>query len=304
MSPVKTYCDVLVIDVVIGACALAGKSILDGGDCRSHTRESHKYSIIMEPDLVSIITPTYNCSRFISKTIESVLSQTYPLWEMLIIDDCSTDDTEKKILPYIESDSRIKYYRLEHNSGAAVARNTALRLAGGRWIAFLDSDDLWHPEKLERQIRFMRDKGYAFSCTQMELIDEFDNIEGTYVKGPGHVNRFGMLCYCWPACLTVMYDATVVGEIQIADIKKNNDYAMWLKVIEKADCYLLRESLAYYRIRRGSISHDINKLGLIKWHYRLFLDAQGYGVLQSSFFTLCNIVCGVYKKFIYVDRNK
>lgn len=255
-------------------------------------------------DLVSIITPTYNCSRYISKTIESVLSQTYPLWEMLIVDDCSTDDTEKKVSLYTENDSRIKYYRLEHNSGAAVARNTALRLAGGRWIAFLDSDDLWHPEKLERQIRFMRDNGYAFSCTQMELIDESDNIEGIYVKGPGHVNRFGMLCYCWPACLTVMYDASVVGKIQIADIKKNNDYAMWLKVVEKTDCYLLRENLAYYRIRQGSISHDINKLGLIKWHYRLFRDAQGYGVFKSSFFTVCNIVCGVYKKLLYVGRNE
>lgn len=254
----------------------------------------------MEPDLVSIITPTYNCGRYISKTIESVLSQTYPLWEMLIVDDCSTDDTEKRVLSYAENDARIKYYCLEQNSGAAVARNTALKLAKGRWIAFLDSDDLWYPEKLERQIGFMKDNGYAFSCTKMELIDESGSALKTLVSCPNHVGRIGMLCYCWPACLTVMYDSSVVGTIQIADIKKNNDYAMWLKVIERADCHLLCECLSYYRVRKGSISHDIKKISLIKWHYRLFKDSQEYGVFKSAFFTLCNIVCGIYKKLVYV----
>ena len=111
----------------------------------------------MKTDLVSIITPTYNCGRFIAETIESVQAQTYTNWEMIIIDDCSTDHTDEIVAMYSERDSRIKYHCLKRNSGAAIARNTALRMAVGRWIAFLDSDDLWHPEKLERQVKFMID---------------------------------------------------------------------------------------------------------------------------------------------------
>lgn len=135
-------------------------------------------------DLVSIITPSYNTGRFIAETIESALAQTYGNWEMIIVDDCSTDDTDEVVAGYVKQDSRIRYIRNERNSGAALSRNRALREARGRWIAFLDSDDLWMPEKLERQIQFMEKNGYAFSYTKYEEISEDSEPLGIEVSGP------------------------------------------------------------------------------------------------------------------------
>lgn len=251
-------------------------------------------------DLVSIIMPSYNTAKFISETIESVINQTYSNWELVIVDDCSSDDTDAVVARY--EDKRIRYLKNERNSGAAVSRNYALREAKGRWIAFLDSDDLWAPEKLEKQIRFMEDNHYAFSYTNYSEIDEQSQPLGVRVTGPKRVTKCGMYTYCWPGCLTVMYDAAVVGLVQIADIKKNNDYAMWLQVIEKANCYLLDEMLGKYRKRSGSISnHGYTKL--IKWHYKLFREAMGKGMLISAFCTVRNLVGGVWKKLVYVKKN-
>ncbi|MBE6196110.1 MAG: glycosyltransferase family 2 protein [Rikenellaceae bacterium] len=255
----------------------------------------------MSNSLVSIITPTYNCGRFIEETIKSVQAQTYTEWEMIISDDCSTDDTREVIAPYLESDPRIKYICNEKNSGAAITRNNALKVAKGRWIAFLDSDDLWLPEKLERQIRFMEENGYAFSYTEYSEINEKSEELGVKVSGPKKITKWGMYGYCWPGCLTVMYDADVVGLIQIEDIKKNNDYAMWLKVILKADCFLYKENLARYRKRGGSISNHSYK-ALVNWHYKLFREADHRGKIASVFLTGGNMVLGVIKKIFYVKH--
>lgn len=251
-------------------------------------------------DLVSIIMPTYNCGRFIAESINSVLAQTYTNWELLIVDDCSADNTAEVVALF--KDPRIHYQRNERNSGAAVTRNTALRLAKGKYIAFLDSDDLWLPEKLERQIAFMEKNGYAFSYTNYEEIDDTSKPTGINISGPKHVTKFGMYAFCWPGCLTVMYDASKVGLIQIEDIKKNNDYAMWIKVSQKADCYLLDENLAKYRRgRSGSIStHSIYTM--IKWHYKLWHEAEKKNVVSSLWYTSLNLVCGFYKKLRYVKK--
>lgn len=171
-------------------------------------------------DLVSIIMPSYNTEKYIAKSIKSVLTQTYQNWELLIVDDCSTDNTDKVVEPYL-ADSRIRFFRNEQNSGAAVSRNRALREAKGRWIAFLDSDDLWKPEKLHRQINFMQENAYHFSYTNYSEIDEIGNETGITVTGPRKITRRCFYNYCWPGCLTVMYDKDVVGLIQIADIRKN-----------------------------------------------------------------------------------
>lgn len=251
--------------------------------------------------LVSIITPTYNCGRFIGETIESVQAQTYPNWEMLIIDDCSTDDTAATVKRYSEKDHRIKYHCLDKNSGAAVSRNTALQMAKGRWIAFLDSDDLWAPEKLEHQIDFMRNNNYSFSSTERDEINEQSEFTGNVFSGPDRVTKLKMYCYCWPGCLTVMYDADKIGLIQIPDIKKNNDYAIWLRAVKKADCFLLHENLAHYRVRKGSIS-NVNHLHLIKWHYKLFRDVENLSIVKSLFWTGCNIFFGIVKRVRYVKR--
>lgn len=251
-------------------------------------------------DLVSIISPSYNCEKFIGKTIDSVLAQTYENWELIIVDDRSTDNTDAVVAKY--NDKRIKYLKNEKNSGAAVSRNKALREAKGRWIAFLDSDDLWLPQKLEKQIAFMEANDYHFSYTNYEEIDEDGHKLGVKVTGPKVISKTGMFNYCWPGCLTVMYDAEVYGLLQIADIKKNNDYAMWLKVCRKMNCYLLDEYLAQYRRgREGSIStHSYWKL--IEWHYKLWHDAEGMGCIHSWINTGRNLVFGVYKKLMYVIK--
>lgn len=255
----------------------------------------------MSNSLVSIITPTYNCGRFIEETIKSVQAQTYADWEMIISDDCSTDNTRDVISPYLESDSRIKYICNEKNSGAAITRNNALKVAKGRWIAFLDSDDLWLPEKLERQIRFMEENGYAFSYHEYTEISESGEDLGVYVSGRKSVGKFGMYACCWPGCLAVMYDARKIGLIQINDVKKNNDTAMWLKVIRKANCYLLKENLARYRRRKGSITPPSLKARIL-WHYRLFRDAEEMNPVLSVFWMCMNMVGNLYKKVFFVRK--
>lgn len=251
-------------------------------------------------ELVSIITPSYNCAKFVEETIQSILSQTYSNWELLFQDDCSTDNTKEIVTKYAEKDSRIKYECNACNSGAAITRNNALRRAKGKWIAFLDSDDIWLPDKLEKQIKFMQDNNYHFSYTGYCEINEQSKEISRFISGPKHITKVGMFCFCWIGCLTVMYDREYIGLIQIADIKKNNDYAMWLKVCKKADAYLLDEPLAKYRRgRTGSISTH-GYITLIKWHYKLFRESEQLGVVASAFITLVNLVCGVFKKIKYV----
>lgn len=254
-----------------------------------------------EAGLVSIIMPSYNTASFIEETIQSVLNQTYTNWELIIVDDCSTDNTDE-VLENIK-DSRIRYFKNDKNSGAAVSRNKALREARGQWIAYLDSDDLWMPEKLEKQIHFMETNGYAFSYTNYEEIDVNGNKTGVSITGPKKITKTGMFNYCWPGCLTVMFDANKIGLIQIEDIKKNNDYAMWLKVCRKADCFLLDETLGQYRKGRiGSVStHSIKTM--IGWHYKLYREAEDMGILSSLFNTGRNLVFGFYKKKRYVRRQ-
>lgn len=256
----------------------------------------------MADNLISIITPSWNCGPFIEETIKSIQSQTYTNWELLFQDDCSTDNTREIVAKYAAQDSRIKYECNLQNSGAAITRNNALKRAKGRWIAFLDSDDLWTPNKLEKQVMFMLEYDYHFSYTSYCEINEQSEETGKWISGPKHITKAGMYAFCWPGCLTVMYDREKVGLIQIADIKKNNDYAMWLKVCKKADCYLLDECLAKYRRgRTGSIStHGYSTL--IKWHYKLFRDAEGMNPISSFIMTGINMVCGLYKKKKYVKQ--
>lgn len=252
-------------------------------------------------NLVSIIMPSYNTGKYIAEAIQSVINQTYKYWELIIVDDCSSDNTDEIVTSF--SEPRIKFFKNKINSGAAVSRNRALREAKGRWIAFLDSDDLWRTDKLEKQIGFMEKNGYYFSYTNYSEIDESGNKNGITVTGPKKITKTGMFNYCWPGCLTVMYDAEAVGIIQIINIKKNNDYAMWLKVCQKTNCFLLNENLAFYRRgRAGSISTQSIKT-MIVWHYRLFRNAEKQGYLMALFNTGRNLLFGLYKKKWYVYRT-
>lgn len=186
-------------------------------------------------DLVSIIMPSYNTAEYICESIQSVQAQTYPNWELIIVDDCSTDETDEVVRSFL-ADARIRYLKNEKNSGAAISRNYALREAKGRWIAFLDSDDLWSPEKLEKQIQFMEANHYAFTCTDYRIQLNGEWLPYIYTS-PRVITKRKLYNYCYFSTITVMYDRNVVGLVQIKDIRKNNDYALWLKVIEKANCY-------------------------------------------------------------------
>lgn len=253
-------------------------------------------------DLVSIIMPSFNTAEYIDETIRSVLYQTYTNWELIIVDDCSTDNTDE-VVEQFKSDSRIHYLKNDVNSGAAVSRNRALREARGKWIAFLDSDDLWSKHKLEYQIRFMEEIGCHFSYTMYEEMDSVGSPTGVRVTGPKRINHASMVRYCWPGCLTVIYDKERVGLLQIADIKKNNDYAMWLKVSKKADCFLCPIVLARYRRgRNGSVSTQ-SVTTMVGWHYRLFRDVENENSLWATIHTGQNLFFGVIKKLLYVKKN-
>lgn len=232
--------------------------------------------------LVSVITPTYNCGRFIAETIEAVQAQTYTDWEMIIVDDCSTDHTKEVVEGYMQTDSRIKYHCLETNSGAAVARTKAMELAQGEYMAFCDSDDLWMPEKLSKQLAFMQEKGYAFSCTAYEQIDEDGKSLDRVIKTIEKTNYDRLLLDCPVGNSTVMYNVGVMGKFQVPNIRKRNDDALWLQMLKK-ETYIwgMPDVLMRYRIRSNSISS--NKLKVIKYHWILYREIEHLSILRSAF---------------------
>lgn len=252
---------------------------------------------------VSIITPTFNSERFIAETILSVQAQTYKDWEMIIVDDCSTDRTAKIVASFQEKDSRIKYLYNSTNKGSAFSRNIAIQKAKGKWIAFLDSDDLWHPEKLEKQIEFMTRNDIHFSYTNYCEIDESSKEIGVLISGPEVITNKLMRAYCWPGCLTVMYDAEFLGLMQTAEIKINEEYALWIKISSVANCHLLDENLAKYRRHNNSLT-DKSYLELTKWHYIMFRVAEGKNIIASLLLTLGNLIFGTYKKIFFRKKYK
>lgn len=234
--------------------------------------------------LVSIIMPTYNCGRFISESIESVLAQTIAKWDLWIIDDCSTDGTAEIVGKYTQKHPNILYFRMEKNGGPAAARNVGLRQAQGRYIAFLDSDDLWKPEKLEKQIAFMEQNGFFFSATGYEQMDEDGNSLHLACIPPEKTSYNKCIRLSNPiGNLTVMYDQEALGRFEVPMIQKRNDFALWLQILKKTKyCYGLDEVLATYRVRKsGSVSS--NKLGQARYHWQLYHEIEGHGFLRSAF---------------------
>lgn len=233
-------------------------------------------------ELISIITPTYNCANFIGETIDSVLAQTYSNWEMIIVDDCSTDNTEEIVNNYSNSDKRIKYYKLDNNSGAAVSRTKAMELANGQYMAFLDSDDLWYPNKLEYQINYMKKNNYAFTCTKYEQINEKSKLLDKVIMVVPKTNYNRLLLDCPVGNSTVMYDVTKMGKFKVPNIRKRNDDALWLQMLKKEKyIYGIDEVLMKYRIRSNSISN--NKFKLIGYHWYLYRNIEHLNIVRSVF---------------------
>lgn len=231
--------------------------------------------------LVSIITPAYNSEKFIIEAIESVGNQTYQNWELIIVDDCSTDRTTQIVRQYASEDGRIKLHILKNNSGTAVARNHAINMANGKYIAFLDSDDIWHSHKLEKQVSLMENEKCLFTCTNYAKIDEEGKSIGHTIKARSESNYHDILKRC-PGNSTVMYNAEEIGKVSIPDIRKRNDYVMWLSVIKKAQIlYGIDESLSCHRVREGSLSSS--KLSLVKYHWKVYRDIESLSVVESVY---------------------
>jgi glycosyltransferase involved in cell wall biosynthesis len=248
---------------------------------------------IKKESLVSVIMPAYNCGDFIGITLDSVINQTYKNWEVLVVDDCSTDDTAQIVQEYIKKDKRIKYHKLEKNSGAAVARNKAVNLAAGKYMAFLDSDDAWFPEKLTKQIGFMEENNYGFTCTSYTKIDEQGEYLNRTIASQLKRDYDGVLKTC-PGNSTVVYDAEKLGKFKIPDIKKRNDYVMWLQVIKKEKyLYGLEEPLGSHRIRTDAISS--NKKSLVSYHWKVYREIENLSLLKSSYLIFYWIVATVFK---------
>ena len=233
--------------------------------------------------MVSIITPSYNSSKFIGETIASVKNQSYTNWEMIIVDDCSKDNSVEVIETFCKEDKRIILIPLCNNVGAAEARNMALRKAKGRFIAFLDSDDLWEPEKLRIQIAFMIENNYAITCTHYKILDpNRKSINPRIIKSKPFVGYNGVLLYCPVGNSTVIYDSQIIGKVEVPNIKKRNDDALWLKILKiEKYIYGLDKVLASYRLTPNSISS--NKFDLIKYHWQLYRKIENLSYFRSVF---------------------
>ena len=275
----------------------------------------------MRNDLVSIVMISQNDGRYVEETVRSVLAQTYQNWELLFVAERHKDEALEKVLnlrkeesdrlrkdgrewsEYSSVNDKIKVSYIVGESDEAPRRNTALKDARGRWIAFLDAGDVWEPTKLERQIAFMEEHGYAFSYTKYGLIDSKSRNRGVEIGGKEHVTHEDMMKCCWPAYMTVMYDAEKIGKVRIRNLKDNNDYALWLNISEKSDCYLLDENLAKMRTPWGMMGRLL-LTKKIKWRYEVYRIEEDLNPFVSGLLTLRNMWFGLVKWGGYVSRSK
>ena len=230
---------------------------------------------------MSIITPAYNSSKFIEDCISSVLAQTYTNWEMIIVDYLSEDNSKEKIIVLSQNDTRIKTIFLDKNIGAAGARNIAISKAKGKYIAFLDSDDLWMPTKLEAQIYFMQKKDIAFSYTTYQSISEDGNKLFSVVKAPGIMTYSSYLKNTIIGCLTVVIDREKTGNFEMPNIRSSHDMALWLLIMKRGfHGYGIDENLAKYRV--VSNSNTSSKLRAAKDVWKVYREIEKLSFFYSS----------------------
>ncbi|WP_125718533.1 glycosyltransferase family 2 protein [Flavobacterium ustbae] len=225
--------------------------------------------------LVSILTPTYNTEKFIKSTIESAQNQTYTNWEMILVDDASTDNTVAIIEKFVQKDSRIKLFKLPENRGNGFARNAALEKATGKYIAYLDADDLWFSEKLEKQIQFLKTNNLHFTFSFYDSVNEEGNDLNRRVESPNPLT-YKQLFFCnYVGNLTAIYDVDYFGKIILETSQKRQDWRIWLTILKQIKVAMpVPESLAFYRIRKDSISSS--KFKLIKHNFGVYREFHGY----------------------------
>lgn len=245
---------------------------------------------------ISIITPNYNCEKFISQTIDSVLSQTYKNWELIIVDDFSTDISYEIACSYAKKDERIKVIRNEKNSGAAFSRNVALDNATGEYIAFLDSDDLWNERKLEKQIEFMEKNNCDFCFSRYSLIDEYNNALNKTARIVNKLTFYKLLHHDFIGCLTAIYKFEKMKQIRSFLVKNNNDYGLFLQIVKKSENAMgLQENLAQYRIRKSGISRK--KLQKVKPYFELMRKYLHIPCVIAAWLLFTNILIGKIWKY-------
>ena len=245
----------------------------------------------MNKPLVSIITPAFNCKNTIKETYESIKKQSFESWEWIVIEDCSKDNTFEYIKELIKDDNKVVLLKTDKNSGAAIARNIGIQHANGKYIAFLDSDDLWKEEKLSRQIQFMQENNYFFSFTNYDLLYSNGKIKQYRIKYD-NITYKKLLKSNHIGCLTVIYDSEALGKVFMPlDCKKREDHGAWLDITKRGiDAYRLDEFLSVYRIGENTVSS--NKIKMMKYQYKLYRRHEKFGVIKSAWYTL---VCSINK---------
>lgn len=246
---------------------------------------------------VSVVTPSYNSEKYIAETITNVQNQTYTNWEMIIVDDCSTDSTCNIVEDIAKTDSRIKLFRQEYNTGAGAARTRAMKCATGRFIAYLDSDDIWLSDKLERQVNFMMDKKCAFSCTSYEVIDDVGNRLNKYIHMLPRVDYVGFLTNNLLQTVGIMVDTSMVDKqyLIMPDIRRRQDAATWLQILKAGHkCYGLDEILAQYRRTNHSLSS--NKFMAVKGIWFLYRDIEKLSLPFSCYCFVRYAFLAVWKR--------
>lgn len=244
--------------------------------------------------LVSVITPCFNSGHEIFKVINSVQNQTYNNIEHIIIDDCSSDVSSDLILE-LKKFSNVKYIRRKWNAGPAVTRNRGIQEANGRFIAFLDADDLWYPKKLEKQIEFMMSNEIALSYTSYDVIDLFDNIIGSR-KPPRTLDYYDILKSNQIGCLTAIYDTEILGKVYMPNIAKRQDMGLWLKILKSGvnAVGLVNEPLAQYRIGAQSVSSK--KTSVLKYQWRLYREVENLSFFQSMYYFSVYVYRGLTRR--------
>lgn len=251
-----------------------------------HYVAKKKHIKFNENPLVSIVTPLFEAEKYIAETIASVQDQSYPNWELIIVDDFSTDASVKIVESFATQDHRIILLKNEANEGAAVCRNRATELAKGEYIAFLDSDDLWLPNKLEKQLKFMQEKNSDVSFTSYQQIDENSNPMNKRIRALASLSYNKQHSNNYVGNLTGMYRAAVLGKIASPNIRKRQDWAVWLEAIKRSGkpALGLQEDLAFYRVHQESMSG--NKLRLVSHNFRFYNTHLGHSFIASGYYLL------------------
>lgn len=241
--------------------------------------------------LVSIITPLYNSEKFIAETIESVLTQTYKNWEMLIVNDCSKDNGASIVEEYSKKDKRVKLFNNEKNMGVSFTRNRAIDLSNGKYIAFLDSDDLWYKEKLEKQIRMMEENQYVLSYTGYNKINK-DGTKRGIISIPKKLNYKELLKNNLISCDTGVYNKKFFKEHRFINYGMSEDYIFWLELLKKIDyAYGIQEILASYRITENSRSS--NKIRAVKFNWKIYREVENLNLVESIYYFVIYLTRGI-----------